>query len=1096
MFTALRTVSIVLFCAALSSSNAQQTEPGIRFIENKNQWSPDIDFSARLRGGVMNAAAGNFTFQFLDEKKLVENHLHRHEGIEPDGDDDIIRGHTVSVDFLGANANSHPVPFGKSEDYYNFYLGDDPSQWASKAFSYEGFLYADFYRGIALKVYSKGDHVKYDYIVAPGADPSQIAVQWSGQSDLRLDNGNLIATTSLAEIIEKRPEAWQFIDGEKKMVEVRYGLHGNVLTFCFDEGYDPCYELIVDPLLIFSTYSGSTADNWGSTATPGEHGTLYSAGVTNPYLGGIYPTTPGVFQRINGGDWDIGILKYDSLGQKLLYSTLIGGADAESPHSLVMNDNQELIVLGTTSSLNFPTTENAIDRTYNGGQNIDHVITFVRGSDIFIAKLSRDGTALLASTYLGGSNNDGLNTEEGQLVKNYGDHLRGDVIADSDGFIYVSSVTSSSNFALGAGFSSTYKGGSTDALVMKLSPDLDQIVWGSYLGGNDADASHTIKLDHENNIYVAGGTASGDFPTTENAFQRIFAGTVDGWIARIKNDGSEILNTTYTGTGLYDQIYFLDLNANDEVYVYGQTSSASFPMTAGIYGKAKSGQFLQKFSHDLSTRVFSTTFGSGRGTPDISPTAFLVNDCGFIYMSGWAGAGINSRVIGGVPTSTFGLEVSDDAFQKTTNGNDFYFIVLQDDAKKFLYGSFLGGRQSVTHVDGGTSRFDKGGTVYHAVCAGCAIGGLPKSDFPTTKGAWSRTNRSRNCNNAAFKFDLTSLKAILRTNSVKRDNPGLVHVCIPDKLLFENFSIGGARYEWSMGDGSEKVLTDTTAFAYQYKQTGTFLVKLKTIDEGTCKGIDSTSVYVTVDKIGSKVQDDADMCYNVPYRLKASGGVQYAWHTADNSFISSSANPIVNPQDTTMYFVSVTESTGCVKKDTVTLNVIPDIHPDFSLSRSSNCFDRPTLHLKNLTDSLIADDVLYFDFGDGATSDGQIVDHDYAEDGVYRVRLVAGRSICVNEKIFDVPVFTVKLPNVVTPGVKDGINDHLTIQLGDEEGRTPASFDLDVSLDVYDRWGRIVFSDHNYNYQWPDKDLAAGIYYYHVAIEGHEPCKSWIHIMK
>src|SRR5690606_6093379 len=131
----------------------------------------------------------------------------------------------------------------------------------------------------------------------------------------------------------------------------------NVVTFDFPDGYDSCEVLVIDPLLIFSTYSGSTADNWGSTATPGERGNLYSAGVTEEGGGGSFPATPGAFQTSSAGLYDIGILKYDSLGMQLLYATYLGGKASESPHSLVMNDDEELVLLGTTSSLDFPTTE-------------------------------------------------------------------------------------------------------------------------------------------------------------------------------------------------------------------------------------------------------------------------------------------------------------------------------------------------------------------------------------------------------------------------------------------------------------------------------------------------------------------------------------------------------------------------------------------------------------------------------------------------------------------------------------------------------------------------------------------------------------------
>jgi hypothetical protein len=490
-------------------------------------------------------------------------------------------------------------------------------------------------------------------------------------------------------------------------------LKNNVVVFNFPQGYDPCYELVIDPLLIFSTFSGSTADNWGSTATPGENGTLYSSGITNHVnVGGTFPVTPGAFQTSYGGLYDIAILKYDSIGSHKLYASYLGGSSNETPHSLVMDKaSKDLIVMGTTSSSNFPTTTNAFDRSYNGGSPLStFVIPFPNGSDIIISRISQHGDALLSSTFLGGTANDGLNPA-GPLVRNYGDNMRGDIITDADGNIFISSVTSSTNFPVANSFNLTYGGGATDAVLLKVKADLSIVEWGAFLGGSGYDASHTIKLDKDGNLYAAGGTTSTNFPVTLGAYQSAFAGDTDGWIAHVEKNGSSILQSTFTGTIAYDQVYFTDLSSDGEVYVYGQTNG-NMLVTPGVYNNPHSGQFLQKFSSELNTLIFSTVFGSGIGIPNISPTAFLVNDCNNIYMSGWGGNVNSSRNYW--QSNTTNMPITLDAFQRTTHGSDFYFIVLTDDASELLYATYLGGNQSSIHVDGGTSRFDKSGIIYHA----------------------------------------------------------------------------------------------------------------------------------------------------------------------------------------------------------------------------------------------------------------------------------------------------------------------------------------------------------------------------------------------
>ncbi len=1075
--------------------------PRIKFIENKNQWPSPILFYANINGGTMAIEPGGFKYYFLDEKRLEELHEQTHlPQSEADGEnvlDDVIKGNAVHVNFIGANQNAIPLPFGKSSEYYNYFLGNDERRWASQAFAYDGFIYPSLYSGIDMKVYSSGEHAKYDFSIAPGADPSPILIEYKGANELILDNGNLYAKTDLADIIEQRPLAYQIINGRKVIVECEFQLNENQLSFCFPQGYDACYELVIDPLLIFSTYSGSTADNWGSSATPGENGNLYSTGITNHNnVGGFFPATPGVFQTKYGGLYDVAILKYDSAGEQMLYATYLGGSESESPHSLVMNDDEELMVLGTTSSLDFPTTTNAFDRTFNGGVAVAHVLPFFNGSDIFVARINKDGSQLLGSTYIGGSQNDGLNTNFGALTKNYGDQLRGDIITDDVGNVYISSVTQSSNFPVRNSFDQSYNGGETDAIVMKLNKQLSQLQWAAFLGGSGTDASHTLKLTSNNDLYVGGGTTSLNFPVSAGSYQSALKGDADGWIAKLGNAGDTIYHATYTGTSSFDQVYFLDLNSNEEVYVYGQTSG-NFPVTANVYKNSNSGQFVQKFDNKLSTLGFSTVFGSGVGVPNISPTAFLVNECNNLYMAGWGGS-LNAAS-GHWQSSTLNMPTTPDAFQKTSAGSDFYFIVLTDDASELLYATYLGGTQSRTHVDGGTSRFDKGGIVYQAVCSGCLSGntsGGPSSDFPTTPNAWSTKNKSGNCNNAAFKFDLSSLKARLQTNSVALDMPGLNKICFPDSIVFENLCTGGEFFQWDFGDGTALVTQDRKNIKHGYKATGRYTVILTAIDQNTCIGRDVAQTIIDVLDTDTQVQDDDDICLNTSYTLFASGGASYFWENEDGSFQSTEPEPLVSPKDTTLYYVAVTESNGCIHKDSVQLNVISIITPEFELSRFSACSDRPSIYVKSLTDSLLPGDQLFFDFDDRSTSDKEEQGHEFDEDGMYAVKLVGVREFCVTEKVIPVPVFTLKIPNIITPAIEEGKNDTFTIQYGDDPSITPSDFGFKVSLLILNRWGNKVFETDDYQYNWKGEGLAAGVYYYEVTVEGHSTCKSWIHVVK
>jgi CHU_C Type IX secretion signal domain/PKD domain len=1087
-----------LFCLLLIiSCYTAFSEPGpyFRFIENKSQWPGSIDFVTLVPGGNMAIYPGRFSYTLLDFNKLDQLHERGHEykGFQEVAfascPEEMIDGYVVNVDFIGSNKESKAKPFSKLSTYYNFFNGNDSKKWASDVHAFEGLLYPSFYDGIDLKVYAQSKNLKYDFIVSPGADPSQILVAYEGAKQLYLNRGDLIAQTPFGDLIEKKPVAYQVIEGKRVLVKCDFKLIDDKMSFFFPEGYNSCYELVIDPILIFSTYSGSTADNWGSTATPGERGKLYSAGSVNLVSsGGLFPVTTGSFQTSYGGIYDIGILKYDSLGEQLLYASYLGGSDNESVHSLIMNSNQELVVLGTTSSLNFPMS-NPYDASFNGGTVEQNIYQYTNGSDIFVARISGDGRQLLASTYLGGSANDGLNPNGRALNVNYGDGLRGDIITDGNGNIYISTVTSSTDFPVMNSFNTAYNTGFTDALILKLDASL-AIQWGAFIGGNGEDAAHTLKLDKSGDLYVAGGTSSNNFPVTIEGYEKTFGGIADGWIAKIANDGTALLSATYTGTPLFDQVYFVDLNKDDEVYVYGQTTG-TFPVTSGTYSNSNGKQFLQKFNKDLKRVVFSTVFGSGRSVPDISPTAFLINDCNNIFMTGWGG--LTNRSRWGNTTSTIGLRVTNDAYQTTTSGSDFYFIVLTADASELLYATYMGGRNSATHVDGGTSRFDKNGVVYHAVCSGCRPNnttGHSTSDFPTTISAWSRTNNSSNCNNAAFKFDLSSLKARIQTNAVNLMMPGLDRVCLPDKIVFQNKSIGGKMFEWDFGDNTATSVNNNQDITHAYKAEGRYIVKLKAIDIGTCVGEDLTSTVVNVYTPLGKAGQGGLFCEGSSFLLKATGGVQYEWVELKGNFRSNSPSPAVSPATEGDYEVLITDFQGCSIKDTINVKAIPRTDFKFSWKRTFDCQSRPILEVKNQTDET---EETFWDFGDGTISDQKDEKHYFEKDGLYSVRLVGKKDFCVYDERITVPAFTIFVPNVITPDQSPGMNDTFQVLYG---GSKPEDRDMVVSLIVYNRWGVKVYESQDYRSNWAGNGLANGVYYYEVTFKGETTCKNWVQIIR
>lgn len=1005
---------LALFLLLISCHAIAQNDAGLKFIQNKGQWSNDIDFQAQVPGGRVGVSASGFSVLLLDLQEMEHRHLAGHGEVnESDGhsSDEEINGHYFRINLIGSNTTAKPVVENQLDGYYNYFVGSDSCRWTSHALAYASVTYKNVYDGIDFRVSSKGNNLKYDFIVHPEADPSQIKVEYCGVDGVEKMYGALQIKTSLGTLTELKPVSYQSFDQEQHTVASEYRLQNNLVTFSFPDDYDECRTLIIDPLLIFSTYSGSTADNWGSTATPGEHGTLYSAGVTTQTNGGFFPATTGAFQPDNKGQFDMAIIKYDSTGTRFLYATLLGGRNNDSPESLVVDKaTGDLIVLGISSSDNYPTLVSSFDPSFNSGTSVfNRVLNTSDVWDIVVTRLPPTGDRLIGSTFLGGSDNDGLNLPKqsgGPLVVNYGDEMRGDVITDDAGNVFISSVTGSTDFPIVNGFDHSFNSGTTDGVVVKFAPDLSTIIWSSYIGGTGFDAAYSIKFDSNHNLVLAGGTTSTDFPVTAGSYQTTFNGVVDGWIARVAADGSVILNATFTGTFSFDQVYFIDLNASGNVFCYGQTTGP-IPVTPGVYHNPNSGQFVQKFSADLSTLEFSTVFGSGSGNgliiPNISPTAFLVNDCDNIYLAGWGGFVNSSPSTGFWQSSTNGMPITDDAFQKTTSGSDFYFMVLNGNASSLVYSTYLGGSSSKTHVDGGTSRFDKFGIVYHAVCSGCAFGNtnnLPSSDFPTTRNAKSRVNRSQNCNNAAFKFDLSSLKAVFQTNSVDLTQPGFNNVCFPDTIVFQNLSTGGRTIQWDFGDGRivNQVATDTRSLIHRYKNTGQYRVKLKITDLSTCSQTDSTFQIINYFNPEIIVGADAIVCEGRTHQLTASGAATYQWTSSDGKFTSSQASPFVQPSEPTFYYLLAADANGCSKRDTVLLGVVKNVRAAFQTYDIN--FTRPgfntvcypdQIRFKNL--STQAESYLW-DFDNGTILPKTKTDTispigDFEDPGVYRVKLKA-----------------------------------------------------------------------------------------------------------
>ena len=846
----------------------------LRFIENKSQWDKHVLYKVDIPMGNMFLEKAAFSYVIFN--KAVLNCCHKPDSNATEEMDHMVQCHAFRVHFLGSNDAVKPVGGKKFPEYYNYFLGNDQSRWSSKVGLFHAVTYPLLYPGIDLFVGNAGLNLKYEFRVKAGSDPSLIKLQYEGAEGLALTEGKLVIKTSVDDILEQRPFAYQIYNRDTLFVRCDYVIDGTQVFFSFPEGYRHDLPLIIDPVVVGATYAGSVGPStFGHSATYDALGNIYGAGNS---FGVGWPVSTGSFQTSYHGNNDVGLIKLNPSATTEIWATYLGGNNADYAHSLIVNKNNELFVYGSTSSTDFPHTTGCFQPSFGGG-----------GADIFVAHFNVDATALLGSTYIGGSLSDGRNT----MAVNYGDSYRGEIILDTAGNPCVASFTSSLNFPVSPGvYDNSYNGGPQDGVVFKLNRTLTSLVWSSYIGGSGSDAAYGLKLNSINQVYVTGGTTSPNFPTMPWSYKTVYqGGTYDGWICIFGEDLTFLFASTFFGTSVFDECFFIQMNAQNEVFVYGQ-SDGVIPITSGCYGVANSPQFIAKLDYSLSEVIFTTTFGSGILTSKLTPTAFLVDVCDHIYAAGWG--------------NTATCPVSPNAVQPTTDGSDFYIIALEPGAAALTYATYFGSPSTWEHVDGGTSRFDKNGKIYEAVCEG---GG---SAFPTTPNAWRDFNAT-SWDLAIFVIDF-QLSGPTALASANGNSSG----CAPFLAHFNNNSTNALQYIWDFGDGTPTSAAITPSHTYQ--TSGTYQAFCIAIDSTSCFISDTSFVNITV--LAPPVINlgpDTLLCGIDSLVLDAGNpGTLIQWSTLANT-------PQITVHTPGTYWVTVNNGL-CSAKDTIVVTIMP--HPD------------------------------------------------------------------------------------------------------------------------------------------------------------------------
>ena len=501
----------------------------------------------------------------------------------------------------------------------SYFIGNDSAKWKKSISTYGRVRYKEVYPGIDLIYYGNQQQLEYDFVLAPGARASEIALQFEGVDKVEVDaSGDLLLKTGQNTVLLRKPIIHQDIADKHRIVHGRYVIRGEKRVGFLVGEYDTRAALIIDPTLVYSTYLGGSYYDQVDGIAVDAAGNTYIGGAT----GSTNFPTANPIQSFAGGDDDAFVAKINASGTALLYSTYLGGGSVDAVNGIAVDSSGNAYVAGATNSTDFPTV-NAIQSTAGGGY------------DVFVSKINSSGTALIYSTYLGGGSDDSA----------YG------IAVDSSGNAYVAGNTSSTNFPTVNAIQGT-AGGSSDAFVAKINTSGTALLYSTYLGGANYDIANGIAVDSFGNAYVAGYTNSTNFPTA-NAIQSTTGGGYDAFVAKINTSGTTLLYSTYLGGGSSDSANAIAVDSSGNAYVAGNTSSTNFPTVNAIQSTAGGSYdaFIAKINASGFALLYSTYLG---GAGYDQALAVAVDSSDNAYVAGYTNS-TDFPTANAIQTTTGGL---------------------------------------------------------------------------------------------------------------------------------------------------------------------------------------------------------------------------------------------------------------------------------------------------------------------------------------------------------------------------------------------------------------------------------------------------------
>jgi len=684
-------------------ANHGQADPSVKFL------SRGSGYSLFLTGSEAVLALGR-----PDRKAIAEGRVSKPVACGAAQD-------SVRMKLAGATASHAVTPTGEAElpGKVNYFIGNDPTKWHSDLPTYAKVRYRQVYPGVDLVYYGNQRQLEYDFIVAPRADAKAIQLQFSGAKKLALNaDGDLAVSATNGAIAFHKPAIYQLKNGHRQPVEGQFSLAAKNLVGFRIGKYDHSEPLVIDPVLVYSTYlGGSNGFNSAKSIVVDTLGNAYVAGFT---AASDFPVSEGAFQSTNHAAAANGVsafvAKFNSTGTALLYSTYLGGGASTvtgqaitEPFGIAVDSSGNAFVAGDTYSSDFPVTSGAF-------QTVNHAAAVGR-ENAFVTKLNPTGTALLYSTYLGGS---------GNTLNSAGDDASA-IVVDGLGDAFVTGLAASHDFPTTPGAfqttNNTNAKQNSTAFVTKLNPDGTALLYSTYLGGTVGDYGAGIALDSSGDAYVTGLTESTNFPVTPGVVQPTLHGYYNAFITKLNSTGTALLYSTFLGGTVGDSGAAIAVDDSGDIYVTGFAHSPNFPVTSGSFQIAYGSVFVTKFNPEATALLYSARFG-GNGNrinryQDYSASIAL-DALGNAYVTGQTGST-------NFPVTAGAIQTVNNAAKN--NGASGFVTKLNSDGTTLLYSTYLGGGAGDLSDSGNGIAVDNLGDAY-------VVGSTSATDFPVTPGAY------------------------------------------------------------------------------------------------------------------------------------------------------------------------------------------------------------------------------------------------------------------------------------------------------------------------------------------------------------------------